>query len=83
MIRNCVGIKVVKPVCRSSKNVALIRAFGVDSCFCAKVVLQVGTLEVDSVGRTVGGMTGSRAAGFLVCIHVEVVMADMGPHWRR
>jgi hypothetical protein len=50
---------------------------------CPKVVLKIGSSEVIIAGRTVGGMTGSRTAGFLGRIPVESIMADRVPHWRR
>jgi len=49
---------------------------------CPTVVLKVGSSEVKIGGRTVGGMTGSRTAGFLGRIPVEAIIADRRSHWR-
>ena len=50
---------------------------------CPTIVLKVGSSEVKIGGRTVGGMTGSRTAGYLGRIPVEAIIADRLPHWRR
>ena len=47
-----------------------------------RVILRVGQEEISIAGHTVGGLTGSRTAGFLGRIPVESVMAARLPHWK-
>jgi hypothetical protein len=61
---------------------APLAACAVRHQMCPAVVLKVGSSEVKIGGRTVGGMTGSRTAGFLGRIPVEAIIADRLPHWR-
>ena len=50
---------------------------------CPRVVLHVsGTKEVMIVNRTIGGLTGSRTAGFLGRIPVEATIAERRHFWR-
>ena len=49
---------------------------------CPTVVLKVGSSEVKIGGRTVGGMTGSRTAGFLGRVPVEAIIAERHSHWK-
>ena len=50
---------------------------------CPHVILKCGSVDVPIGARTVGGLTGSRIAGFLGRIPVEAIIADRHPHWRR
>ena len=50
---------------------------------CPKIVLKCGNVEVLISDRSVGGLTGSRTAGFLGRIPVEAIAADRHPVWRR
>ena len=50
---------------------------------CPHVILKCGDVEVEIANRTVGGLTGSRTAGFLGRIPVEATIADRLPSWRR
>jgi hypothetical protein len=49
---------------------------------CPTVVLKIGSSEVKIGGRTIGGMTGSRTAGFLGRIPVEAIIEDRLGHWK-
>ena len=60
---------------------------GVTSCMlrhqmCPALVLKCGEAEVSLRGRSVGGLTGSRIAGFLGRIPVEAIAHERAPHWR-
>ena len=61
---------------------AAIAACAVRHQLCPTVVLKVGSAEVNVGGRTIGGMTGSRTAGFLGRIPVEAIIADRRSLWR-
>jgi len=50
---------------------------------CPQVVLKCGSAEAVVKNRTVGGLTGSRTAGFLGRIPVESIIADRCSRWRR
>ena len=50
---------------------------------CPRVVLKCGSCEAVIAKRTIGGLTGSRTAGFLGRIPVEAIIADRRSHWQR
>ena len=51
---------------------------------CPRVVLQFGgSEEVTVSNRTIGGLTGSRTAGFLGRIPVEAIIAERREFWTR
>ena len=50
---------------------------------CPQVALSCGSSNFSIGRRSIGGLTGSRVAGFLGRVPVEAIISERTPHWRK